>query len=277
VVEDPEGGEVELRWRELAFVDFMAAPAGVPAPAAERLHGTLRTRGGVELTGWVAWDMDETLTTDVLDAVQGGRRVEVDFGSIAALQPEGRDATRVTLRSGEERVLAGTNDVNSGNRGIEITDPWLGRAIVQWRDLESLRFHAPASGSRARGSAAAPAATGPTFDGGRPLRGIVETRTGEPVRGLIRWDNDEAFTWEILDGRAEDVDYDVELGLVRIIERVERAEGDGARVELIDGRTLLLEGTNDVSHENQGIFVRPDGGETVLVRWRDFARVTFAP
>jgi hypothetical protein len=178
VVEDAERGEVELRWRELAFVDFMAAPAGMRAPAAERLHGTLRTRGGVELTGWVAWDMDETLTTDVLDAVQGGRRVEIDFGSIAALQPEGRDATRATLRSGEERVLAGTNDVHSGNRGIEITDPGLGRAVVQWRDLESLRFHAPAPGSRAGGSAAAPAGTRPAFDGGRPLRGTVETSRG---------------------------------------------------------------------------------------------------
>ena len=278
VVEDARRGDVELRWHELHRVDFAAAPAGALAPAAERLHGTLRTRDGTELTGWIAWDMDETLATDVLDADQDGERMEIDFGSIAAIRPEGANASRVTLRSGEERVLTGTNDVDADNRGIEVTDPEVGRAIVQWEDLESLRFHAPRRGAGTAdavdGSRTAPAGTRAAFDGGRPLRGTVETRAGEALTGPIRWDNDEASTWEMLDGRAAAVDYDIELARVRSIEPV---GGDAARVELLDGRTLLLEGSNDVSHENQGIFVRPDGGDTRLVRWRDLARVTLAP
>ena len=273
-VEDAERGEIELRWRDLGRVDFMAAPATAPPPAAERLHGTLRTRGGVELTGWVAWDRDETLTTDILDGDRAGRRMEIAFGSVAAIEPEGRDASRVTLQSGEVLLLTGTNDVDSDNGGVEIMDPGLGRAIVQWRELESMRFHAPPTAGRPAGSTGAPAGTRRAFDGGRPLQGVVETRSGRQLSGKVRWDNDEAFTWELLDGRADEVDYDIELGLVRSIERV---EGDAARVELVDGRTLLLEGSNDVGNENQGIFVRSAGGETVLVRWRDFARVTFTP
>ncbi|HUF75444.1 MAG TPA: hypothetical protein VMM35_04165 [Longimicrobiales bacterium] len=272
VVEDALRGEVELRWRDLDRVDFLTAPSTARAPAAERLHGTLRTRSGVELTGWVAWDMDETLDTDILDGDEGGRRLEIAFGSLAAIRPEGRDAARVTLRSGEELVLDGTNDVDSDNRGIEITDPLLGRAIVQWEELGSLRFHAPAAAGWTAGSAAGPARAHAAFDGGRPLHGTVETRTGELWTGHVRWDNDEAFTWEILDGRSEGVDYDIELGLVGSIERV---GSDSARVELVDGRTLLLEESNDVNHENQGVFVRPESGETILVRWPDLARVTF--
>ena len=269
VIEDAERGEVELRWRDLDRVDFVAAPAGAPPPASERLHGTLRTRGGVELTGYVAWDMDETLMSDVLDGEAGGREVDLELGSVSAIEREGDDASRVTLRSGEELILGGTNDVDSGNRGIEISDPALGRAVVAWDDFESLRFHAP----RERASHAA-AAGRASFDGGRPLSGVVQTRAGAVITGRIRWDNDEAFTWEVLDGRAEGVDYDVELGLVRSIEPV---GSSSARVELLDGRALLLEGSNDVSDENLGIFVRAAGGETVLVRWRELERVTLDP
>jgi hypothetical protein len=175
----------------------------------------------------------------------------------------------VTLTSGEVLILTGTNDVDADNRGIEITDLALGRAIVAWEDFESLVFHAPdAAAGAASGGAAA---TRDAFDGGRPLVGTVETTSGERITGRLRWDNDEEHTCEVLDGRADGVDYDVELGLVRVIERV---GSSAARVELVDGRSLLLEGSNDVSEENQGIFVRPEGGETMLVRWRDFRRVT---
>jgi hypothetical protein len=269
VVEDARRGEVELRWRDLDRVDFMAAPREAPPPAATRLHGTLRTSAGGELTGYVAWDMDETLTTDILDGRREGRDVDVVLGNVAAIEREGRDASRVTLTSGEVLILTGTNDVDADNRGIEITDLALGRAIVAWEDFESLVFHAPdAAAGAASGGAAA---TRDAFDGGRPLVGTVETTSGERITGRLRWDNDEEHTWEVLDGRADGVDYDVELGLVRVIERV---GSSAARVELVDGRSLLLEGSNDVSEENQGIFVRPEGGETMLVRWRDFRRVT---
>jgi hypothetical protein len=263
-VEDAERGVVELRWRDLDRVDFMAAPPGAPPPTAARLYGTLRTTGGVELTGYVAWDMDETLTSDVLDGEHDGGDLDIGFGSVAAIEREGRDASRVTLATGEELILTGTNDVDSDNRGIEISDPALGRAIVTWDEFESLVFHAPESGRDTRAD----------FDGGAPLVGTVESRNGERHTGRIRWDNDEEHTWEVLDGRSDGVDYDIELGLVR---RIERAGSSAARVELLDGRSLLLEGSNDVNDENQGIFVRGESGRTVLVHWRDLERVTFGP
>jgi hypothetical protein len=242
----------------------MAAPPGAPPPTAARLYGTLRTTGGVELTGYVAWDMDETLTSDVLDGEHDGGDLDIGFGSVAAIEREGRDASRVTLATGEELILTGTNDVDSDNRGIEISDPALGRAIVTWDEFESLVFHAPESGRDTRAD----------FDGGAPLVGTVESRNGERHTGRIRWDNDEEHTWEVLDGRSDGVDYDIELGLVR---RIERAGSSAARVELLDGRSLLLEGSNDVNDENQGIFVRGESGRTVLVHWRDLERVTFGP
>jgi hypothetical protein len=262
VVEDPQRGEVELRWRDLDVVEFMAAPAGVEAPPAQRLYGTLRIRGGREFTGFVSWDVDEILTSDVLDGEERGRDRKIPFGRIAAIERDGSTGVRVILRNGEEVLLRNSNDVDAGNRGIAISDPHLGQVRVEWADFDEIIFHAAPSGEGAYDA----------FDGGRPLFGTVETRDGEEYSGYVRWDNDEAYTWEILDGRDGDVDFDVEFGQVRSIRR---AGSWGSEVTLLDGRSLHLEGSNDVDEDNKGIFVTFDDGETVLIPWRDFHEARF--
>lgn len=263
-VDLPADEPVELRWRDLDRVDFKAVPAGAPAPAASRLHGTLRTGGGLELTGFVAWDLDEILTSDVLDGEATGQDYSIPFARIAAVHRESRSAARVILTSGEELVLRDTNDVDATNRGIEISDPSLGRALVDWDDFETVRFHPPAGSLAAYGA----------FDGGRALRGTVETRNGNVLVGEIRWDNDEAFTWETLDGVSHGVAFAVELGNVRSIVRAGERR---VEVTLHDGRVLDLAGSSDVDRENRGIFVTPEGGWTALVRWRDLHSLIIEP
>ena len=44
---------------------------------------------------------------------------------------------------------------------------------------------------------------------------------------------------------------------------------------LFDGRTLELEGADDVDRDNRGVFVKPEGRARRLVRWIDFDRVVF--
>ncbi len=262
VVDDPERGQVELRWRDLDVIEFGPAPDGMAAPEAQRLYGTLRTRRGMEFTGYLAWDVDEILGSDILDGEEHGRGRKIPFDRIAAIERDGSSGARVVLRNGEEITLRGSNDVDSSNRGITIADPALGEVTVDWDAFDDITLHEPP-----------PSGGGyQEFDGGRPLYGTIETEDGERYTGAIRWDNDEAYTWEILNGTAQDADLDVELGNVRSIRR----DGPwGARVTLLDGRTFDLEGSNDVDEDNKGIFVTPDDGETVLVPWRDFREATF--
>lgn len=262
VVQDPERGRVELRWRDLDEIEFMEAPAGVEAPVAERLYGTLRTRSGLEFTGFVAWDLDEILTSDMLDGEERGTEREIPFGRIAAIERAGSSGARVILENGEELTLRGSNDVDDGNRGIIISDPGLGHVSLDWDDFDQLRFH------RAPGRDGSYA----SFDGGKALWGTVETEDGERHTGYIRWDNDEESTWEMLDGRNGEVDFDVEFGLIAEIWKLENW---GSQVRLLDGRVFELEGSNDVDGDNKGIFVTFEDGETILVRWWDFAGVTF--
>jgi hypothetical protein len=268
VVEDPEQGIVDLAWGDVDRIVF-GLVSEAPRAAARRLHGTAEDRWGNRYTGYVSWDRDEILTSDVLDGEDGGRDREIPFEQIAAIE-RGWGGARVTLVNGEEVVLDGSNDVGRGNRGVQISDPGIGVVHIPWDEFETIRFHEPDREW-----------TYDDFDGVRRLQGTVRTRGGRTHTGAILWDADEEWSWEMLNGSFRDVEFDVEFGL---IDRVERVSSHGARVTLRDGRVLELEDSNDVSEDNKGIFVAPGGVppglsldelEWVLVTWDELDEVRF--
>jgi len=257
VVDVPGRAQIELDWSDLERVVFSAVPSGVRA-ASHRLYGTVEDRRGSRFTGYVSWDLDEILESDVLDGreMDGGGDRDIRFGEIASIAriPGG---ARVVLVDGGELELRGTNDVGRRNRGIQISDPGLGMVEVEWREFEILRFHE-----------AGEVVGYDAFDGGHTLVGTVVTQSGEEIDGVIRWDADEAASWELLNGREDDVVFSIEFGQISRIER----EVFGARVTLLDGRTFELEDSNDVDWDNKGILIAPegsnDGGEAEESRWR---------
>lgn len=274
LVEEPGGRGVTVVSSTVLAVEFGAAPTGVASPSGRRLHGTVKDRWGNEYTGFIAWGADKILDTDLLEGREGPTRRQIPFGRIAAVEKTEVGA-RVALTDGPSIEMAGPGDVGTGSRRILVSDPGLGWMEVRWRDLESVRFHPPSR---------TPAYE--DFDGGRPLMGTVVTREGHELTGRIRWDADEEDSWELLDGSREGVSFDVELGHVATIERlleqavtvsvgagvaVDRERRDGVRATLRDGRVLELTGSNDVSRNNKGIWVRPDPeSEWIAVRWEDF-------
>ena len=199
-IEDARGGTTKLRWSGVRTIDFLGGPARASA-LGDRLYGTLVTREGERFTGYIAWDVDEVFSTDVLDGEEGSREREIPFGSIRAIARNSSRSARVWLTSGEEMVLDGSNDVNDDNRDIIVADPALGEVRVEWNELDRVEFSAPPGSPEVA-----------AFDGGRRLRGTVETVRGERHTGFIRWDNDEESGWEILNGSSRGVDYLIELG-----------------------------------------------------------------
>lgn len=90
--------------------------------------------------------------------------------------------------------------------------------------------------------------------------------------GRIRWNADEAWSWESLEGSRRGIDYAVEFGHIASIER---RSSRGATVTLRDGRTLILEESADVDRHNAGIVVELDDGTLRVVPWARFERAVF--
>lgn len=256
VVAGAGGREATFEWEDVEDVSFETAPEGA-APSEGLLHGTLATASGMEFTGFVAWDMDEILTSDVLDGDFRGERLEIPFGAIASISRDGAGAAWVTLHSGEGLRMTGTNDVDRRNDGITVSDPALGVVKVQWDQLARVRFHEPAPGRWLEG-----------FDGGAPLAGAVLTASGEEISGRIQWDADESESWEMLNGEAGGAEFQIEFSKIASIAK----SAAGAIVTLRDGRSFHLTGSNDVNRGNRGIVVGA-GASQVVVPWKDFVEL----
>jgi hypothetical protein len=262
IIEDRHEGEIELDWDDLESIAFMPAPSGTESNFGERLYGTLTTRRGDEYTGYVCWDVDELFPTDILDGEEKSRSRKIKFGKIISIERYSSSSAKVTLTNGDQIVLRGTNDVDNDNRGIVISDPSFGQVTVKWDEFDRLDFKkAPLQVQYKE------------FDGGRRLTGTVYTEDGESYTGTVRWDNDEEYTWEILNGDYRDVEFDIEFGLIKSIEKRSRSS---SIVTVRDDRSFRLSGSNDVNDENKGIFVILPDGDEVEIEWEDFDRVEFS-
>jgi len=282
------GNVVELEWEDLERVEFMPAPPDARA-GSHRLHGTVEPKEGPSFTGYISWDADEILASDTLDGEDSdGRRQEILFGRITGIRPTG-DGAEITLSNGDRVELFGDDDVDDGNDGIQVSDPGLGLVDMDWDEIERVRFHPPevAVGLDA-------------FDGGHRLRGTVVTADSTELSGWIRWDGDEEYSWELLDGWDGGVSFDIEFTHIATIEKfigqnvtvnvgptgvsVSHPVKEGAQVTLRDGRVFELFDSNDVDESNHGIFVLEPGegrspddeeAEWVMVRWEDFREIRF--
>ena len=265
-VDTGDGEEVaDLDWGDIEQIDLKPEPDDYRPTndKVERLYGRVKTEGGDDLLGFIAWDVDEIYSTDVLDGEVKDRTRKVEFGTIESIEKVSSNACLVRRKSGPEFRMTGTNDVDDGNRGVAVTIPGLGRARVDWDEFQSVTFlPIPADASPGYDQ----------FNGGKRLHGTVVDGDGKSYTGAIAWDNDERFDWEHLNGEQNGVRYDVELANVA---KIERYSGRAARVTLRNGTVLRLRGSNDVDDDNKGIFVESTKDETEEIDWDDFEKITF--
>lgn len=256
---DPRLGMVTVDWRRIRSVELLPTPASVVVTPV-RLHGTVTTREG-RFTGFVQWDQEECLGSDLLDGETADGDVSVEMGRVRAIERRSSRSSTVLLADGRELVLSDTNDVDESNRGIYVDDPRYGRVLIRWETFERVDF--------------APAGSGPGYDDfppGERLAGTVTTADGRRLRGRIVYDLDESQTTEMLDGHRHDIEYSIPFALVAAV--VPRATS--ARVLLRSGEELVLDETTDVSDDNAGVLVYEGGGEEpTYVRWVDVERIDF--
>ncbi|HKI02253.1 MAG TPA: hypothetical protein VKK31_09745 [Thermoanaerobaculia bacterium] len=151
-VDDRRYGRVLISWDAFERVDFSpggSSPAYGDFPPGRPLTGSVTTRAGRRLAGRLVYDLDESETTETLDAPSHGVDYTLPFGLIASIVPPGREQrgaqrARVTLHSGEELRLEGTGDLGKGNAGMLIfVDARQRPEYVPWTDVEQVDLDRP--------------------------------------------------------------------------------------------------------------------------------------
>ena len=151
-VDDQRYGRVLISWDAFERVDFSpggTGPAYGDFPPGLPVAGSVTTRSGRRFAGRLVYDLDESETTETLDAPSQGVDYTIPFGLIASIVPPGpteRGAlhARVTLHSGEELQLERTGDLGDGNAGMLIfLDGHERPEYVTWSEVAQVDFDRP--------------------------------------------------------------------------------------------------------------------------------------
>jgi hypothetical protein len=143
-VEDPRYGRVLVSWDAFERVDFTAGSGSGPGyrdfPPGSPLTGRVTTRDGRRLAGRLVYDLDESESTETLDAPAGGVNYTIPFGLIESIEPGGR----VTLHGGEALRLERAGDLGAGNGGVLVFEDGRERPeYVPWGDVERIDLDPP--------------------------------------------------------------------------------------------------------------------------------------
>jgi hypothetical protein len=260
-IQDAEVGSVEVEWSRIERITFAAAPAGV-RPEVLRLVGDVVTDDGT-FHGFVQWDSQECLSTDKLDGNSEDGRLSLDMGRIRSISKEGSRGAEVEMRDGRKLDMRGTNDVDSSIRGIFVEDERFGRVKISWDAFRRAEFQEGAATGRAYAD----------YKPATPLRGTVADRDGKSWKGKLIFDLDESESWEMLNGDRHGVEYNIPFEMVRSMEPV---DDESSSVTLRNGRDLRLEKGQDVTRDNAGVLVLPEGGGAEhYVPWDRVRKIEF--
>lgn len=260
---DSEVGTVTIKWNRVRKVEFMQMPSKEQVIFGLPLYGTVETARREKFTGFIIWDNDERLITDRLDGNAEDGDVSIKFSEISTVVKHG-SGSNVTLKSGREFNLTGSNDVNNENRGVLIVIPALGIVKVSWEAFRSATF----SMTNNTGPSYAKF-TAPAF-----LQGTVTRFEGDDLTGRIIFDIDEMLDIELIQGEENGIEYSVPL---KNISKIIPKNNDYSIIELKNGKSLLLGGGHqDVTYKNGGLLVFIKGKkEPQYISWKKINEIIF--
>lgn len=264
IVMDPGLGELKIRWDRINKIEFESGPTKLKSKIGDLLYGKIKTLRG-EFEGFIQWDHEECLTIDKLDGNNNNGRVSIEMGDIKKIERFGR-GSKVSLKSGRELELFGTNDVDASNRGIVARTKEYGKVLVEWKDFEYVEFSDNIPNGKFMSY--------DDFSKPKRLKGEVLTVKDETISGLIIYDIDETYDYEILEG----VDYNIKYSIpFRKITKVKPKNYNYSNVTLKSGKTVLIGDSRDVSDSNDGllIFKSESDEEPVLIPWDGVKEIKF--
>jgi len=260
---DYELGKIRFDWDDISEIHFYSAPAVASSPYGSALYGTVKTERRKKFTGYIQWDMDERSGNDVLDGDTKYGDQKIPFEKISGIEKiRNGDAINLSFQSGRTIDLDGSNDCDDGNRGIGVFSPGIGCVEIEWEEFASVDFiEAPMSGI-----------SYDDFGNARTLEAQIMTYNDETYEGMIAFDLDELWDFELLDGDDDDVKLQIPF---RNIESITPKNRNYSMITLMNGDNLLLGDRQDVSSRNDGIIMLSGNDAKVKIEWDDVDKIIF--
>ncbi len=148
-VDDPRYGRVLVSTAAFERLDLGPADSGPgygDFPPGRPLAGAVTTRDGRRLEGRIVFDLDESETTETLDAPAEGVDYTIPFGLVASIEPQagapgGAGPVQVALRGGEELRFEPKGDLGKRNAGLLVFAAGSDRPVyVAWGEVARIDF-----------------------------------------------------------------------------------------------------------------------------------------
>lgn len=146
-VDDVRYGRVLISWDALERLDLERggnAPSYSDFQPGSPLEGMVTTRSGEELSGRIVFDLDESESTETLDAPAGGVDYMIPFSMITAVEPLGPAASQgalIGLQSGEMLHLEPAGDLGAENGGLLVFGPGAAApSYLHWSAVGRIEF-----------------------------------------------------------------------------------------------------------------------------------------
>lgn len=258
---DKQGRRSKMEWTKIQTVVFKNTPLAILSPTISPLYGTVTTDSG-ELTGFIQWDMDESLNMHYLDGKHGDEKKAFQFSELTQIEKISENTCRITLVSGEKIDLSDTDDVGKSNHGIMVKNNQLGNIKVNWNSFGKVVFTKKVPGPAAYTDYKSP----------KSLSGKVTLTNGTFYQGTLIFDLDESMNIELLKGKSRDLLYHICFSDIRSVQRKSHTY---ATLTLTNGKTLELTGTNDVTDKNWGILIVNGTKKPTYIPWNKVDYVNF--
>ncbi len=261
-VYDRDDVETRIEWGRIRKIEFLPTPPQARKKQVQPLYGSVFTPQGA-FKGFIQWDVQERLSTDLLDGKDEGGKVSLLFDDIQEIRSEG-DSSTIRTYSGRTYTLGGGDDVGPGNHGIIVKNIQLGHVRILWSQFRFVRFDRK------------PPELSPGYhDFGLPgtICSSIRTVDGESVSGRTVFDLDETLTLETLEGRKDGVFYHIPI---RNIRQIIRKNYHVSGVILRNGDQLYLSEEHDLTDANWGLLVWVNDVRIRYIPWNQIESITFS-
>ncbi|MCB2211745.1 hypothetical protein KQI52_06495 [bacterium] len=121
MVEDPRYGRLKIPWDafdRVVFDDRSGSGEGYDDYSPKKLEATVTDVDGKTYSGRLVFDLDESESWEMLNGDYFDIEFDIPFANIKTITPRSRNASEISLKSGETLRLEGGQDVSEANDGV---------------------------------------------------------------------------------------------------------------------------------------------------------------